>query len=126
MSDEWKRCIVYIVYGMSMVRKRLQERYKENVSFLSGTGRNQQLVCFNSFSEDIIRHMKRDMGEDIESAENAVLKAAAKIIQGKIRTMRFPDDGKFYPNPRVIGSLEEESKWMPKSLLFFFKSVDAK
>ena len=105
------------VYSVKRLKQKLQDHYRDHLSFAEVNGR-KNVVCFRDMASLIINdkwyEAKRD---NIEGESERIVLAAAKIIKAQIREMSYSMG--FHPSNDDIRDVDATCQWLPSMLQMF-------
>ena len=70
------------IFSLKCFRDKLKEKYRSDVFFIPGNGRNSELICFRNFTEFILRRIN-----DKNKTKESIIKTAATLIKKDILAM---------------------------------------
>ena len=109
------------VYSRKWLKEKLQEKYGESLFFATIDG-GVDVVCFRDAAKYLINDQwYKNRQEDIEEEAKRIVKQAAKIILGQIRSTNV--DTSEYPSNEVIRNVDMGKEWIPRYLQIFMEHL---
>ena len=109
------------VYTRKWLKTKLKNKYGEEIFFAELQGKTD-VVCFRDSAEFIINDKwYENKKENITEEAKRIVKQAAKIILGQIRSKKF--NTVTYPLHGEISNIEIGKEWIPSYLRLFMESM---
>ena len=109
------------VYTRKWLKTKLKNKYGEEIFFAELQGKTD-VVCFRDSAEFIINDKwYENKKENITEEAERIVKQAAKIILGQIRSTKFNTDT--YPLHGEISNIEIGKEWIPSYIRLFMESM---
>ena len=109
------------VYTRKWLKTKLKEKYGEMIFFSEKQGK-ADVICFRDSAEYLINDKWYQSRKDIvEEEAERVVKQAAKIILGQIRSAQY--DVEEYPLHEQISSIKFGKEWVPGYLRLFIETL---
>ena len=109
------------VYSYTYMKKKLQDRYGDDLFFADLCGR-RNVLCFRNTAKRLINDKwYSDRDSDITKESERIVETAAKLIKDSIREATYDTD--FYPSDCDIQNKGLMSDWVPSLLKIFLSKL---
>jgi len=102
------------VSSTQYIKKLLEQRYKENISFASESGKSD-IICFKHFAQFLINERFKEKATTIEEESLRIIKLAASLVKAEIRERYYEKET--YPTSEKM----KELNWNPFLLQAFLE-----
>ena len=107
------------VYSTGSIKRKLQDKYGEDISFNGVRGR-RNVVCLSNVAKHIINEMwYENRGVDPNNETERIVKTAAKLIVSEIINKTF--DCEYYPDKGYIADVQKRIDWLTPNLKLFME-----
>ena len=105
------------VFGAKWIKKKLQEKYSDNIFFAEVAGR-KNVICFKDMASYIVSdtwYVERK--EDINDEAKRIIKTAAKLVKNNIKESIISNTNSSCTYPTTEDA--EKIGWIPELLRYF-------
>ena len=105
------------VFGAKWIKKKLQEKYSDNIFFAEVAGR-KNVICFKDMASYIVSDTwYAERKEDINDEAKRIIKTAAKLVKNNIKESIISNTNSSCTYPTTEDA--EKIGWIPELLRYF-------
>ena len=108
------------VYNIKWMKKKLKDRYKEHVNFVTADGKTTK-VCFKDVIDYLIeKWYKSKLGDKNDETQRIIITAAKLIMEG-IRSKKYYSE--YYPCKESMLKVDEALEWLSPYFRLFLQNL---